>query len=110
MEVEVVKSRWTGERIARLGFLIGRGWDAKRISVDPLIKATPNNVHRQAQRFGLAFREAGEGTPVKLSGEVGLKLDAAASSRGMTREKFLQSFLQIATSEESLIDNIMDDQ
>jgi hypothetical protein len=27
---EIQKSRWTGERIARLGFLLGLGWDAKR--------------------------------------------------------------------------------
>jgi hypothetical protein len=33
---EVHKSRWTGERIARLGFLLGLGWDAKRIAQDPI--------------------------------------------------------------------------
>ena len=27
---EVHKSHWTGERIARLSFLLGQGWDAKR--------------------------------------------------------------------------------
>src|SRR5919197_2630100 len=55
---EIHKSRWTGERIARLGFLLGLGWDAKRIAEDPIIASTPNNVHRQAQRVGLAFRAA----------------------------------------------------
>ena len=50
---EIRKSRWTGERIARLGFLLGLGWDAKRIAEDPIISSTPNNVHRQAQRLSL---------------------------------------------------------
>jgi hypothetical protein len=27
---EIRKSRWTGERIAQLGFLLGLGWDAMR--------------------------------------------------------------------------------
>jgi hypothetical protein len=55
---ETRKSRWTGERIARLGFLLGLGWDAKRVAEDLIIASTPNNVHRQAQRFGLGFRAA----------------------------------------------------
>ena len=55
---EIQKTHWTGERIARLGFLLGLGWDAKRIAEDPIIASTPNNVHRQVQRFGLGFRAA----------------------------------------------------
>ena len=52
---EIRKSRWTGERIARLGFLLGLGWDAKRIAEDPIISSTPNNVHRQAQSSASPF-------------------------------------------------------
>ena len=63
---EIRKSRWTGERIARLGFLLGLGWDAKRIAEDPIISSTPNNVHRQAQRFGLAFRAAAAAMSLRL--------------------------------------------
>jgi len=63
---EILKSRWTGERIARLGFLLGLGWDAKRIAEDPIISSTPNNVHRQAQRFGLAFRAAAVAMSLRL--------------------------------------------
>ena len=38
---EIHKSRWTGERIARRGFRLGLGWDAKRIAEDPIIASTP---------------------------------------------------------------------
>jgi hypothetical protein len=41
-----LKTRWTQERVARLGFLVGQGWDAKRVARDPLIASTATNVHR----------------------------------------------------------------
>jgi hypothetical protein len=36
------KSRWTYQRIARLGFLIGAGWDVRRVADDPIIATTTN--------------------------------------------------------------------
>ncbi len=48
------KTRWTAERVARLGFLIGLGWDAKRVSEDPVISSTSNNVHRQGAAFSVS--------------------------------------------------------
>ena len=51
------------------GFLLGLGWDAKRIANDPIIASTPNNVHRQAQRFGLAFRAAAAALSLRLPPE-----------------------------------------
>ncbi len=57
------KTSWTAERVARLGFLVGQGFGAKRIAEDPLIASTPNNVHRQAQRFGLALSRCGGDQP-----------------------------------------------
>ena len=83
----IPKTRWTAERIARLGFLIGLGWEAKRVAEDPLIVSTPNNVHRQAQRFGLAFR-AVPVSPLRLPPDAAELYDAAAAKRGMTREVF----------------------
>jgi hypothetical protein len=77
---EIHKSRWTGERIARLGFLLGLGWDAKRIAEDPII-AYPNNVHRQAQRFGLAFRAAAAAMSLRLPAEAAACFEAAAAKR-----------------------------
>jgi hypothetical protein len=82
---EIRKSRWTGERIARLGFLLGLGWDAKRIADDPIIASIPNNVHRQAQRFGLAFRAAAAAMSLRPP-DAACHFDAAAVKRGLTRE------------------------
>ncbi len=102
------KTRWTAERVARLGFLIGLGWDAKRVAEDPLIISTANNVHRQAQRFGLAFR-AVPPSPLKLPSEAADLYDAAAAKRGLTREALIRQLLMVAAEDASLLDNILDD-
>ncbi len=83
------KTIWTAERIARLGFLVGQGFAAQRIADDPLIASTPNNVHRQAQRFGLAFREA-MATALRLPPDAAARYDAAAEKRGLTREALIR--------------------
>jgi hypothetical protein len=106
---EIHKSRWTGERIARLGFLLGLGWDAKRIAEDPIISSTPNNVHRQAQRFGLAFRAAAAAMSLRLPAEAAIHFDAAAAARNLTREAMIKLLLLEVASEPHLIDNILDD-
>ncbi len=105
---EIRKSRWTGERIARLGFLLGLGWDAKRIAEDPIISSTPNNVHRQAQRFGLAFRAAAAAMS-RLTPDANTQFEAAAEKRGLTREAMIKLLLLEVASEPYLIDNILDD-
>jgi hypothetical protein len=102
------KTIWTAERIARLGFLVGQGFAAKRIADDPLIASTPNNVHRQAQRFGLAFRDA-LATAVRLPPETAANYDAAAQKRGVTREGLIKLLLTTAAAEPNLLDNILDD-
>jgi hypothetical protein len=102
-------TRWTGERIARLGFLLGLGWDPKRIADDPIIAATANNVHRQAQRFGLAFRAAAA-AGLHLPLDVASGYDAAAAKRRLTREALIRLLLITIAKEPTLIDNILDDQ
>lgn len=103
-----LKTRWTHERVARLGFLVGQGWDAKRVARDPLIASTAANVHRQAHRFGLAFRDTAAGL-FRLPGGAGALYDEAAAKRGLTREGLIQVLLVTAASDASLIDNILDD-
>lgn len=102
------KTRWTAERIARLGFLIGLGWDAKRVAEDPLIISTSNNVHRQAQRFGLAFR-AVPNSPLRLPPDAGDHYDRAAARRGLTREALIRLLLTVVADDVTLLDNILDD-
>ena len=101
------RTRWSFARVARLGFLIGQGWDANRVAVDPMIASTANNVHRQAQRFGLAFREAAS---LRLPPDVMGRLDEAAARRGLNRDGLIRAVLVTAGSEAGLIDNILDDE
>jgi hypothetical protein len=90
--------------------LIGLGWEAKRVAEDPLIISTPNNVHRQAQRFGLAFRaEPAPASPLRLPPEASELYDAAAAKRGLTREALIRLLLVVAAEDQMLLDNILDD-
>jgi hypothetical protein len=107
--MEIQKARWTGERIARLGFLLGLGWDAKRVAADPIIASTPNNVHRQAQRFGLAFRAAAAAMALNLPPAATSYFDAAASKRSLTREAMIRILLLEVAADPNLLDNILDD-
>jgi hypothetical protein len=102
------KTTWTTERVARLGFLVGQGFAAKRIADDPLIASTPNNVHRQAQRFGLAFRDS-KGAALRLPPDSAARFDEAAAKRGVTRETLIRLLLVTAGAEPNLLDNILDD-
>jgi len=106
---EIHKARWTGERIARLGFLLGLGWDAKRVAADPIIASTPNNVHRQAHRFGLAFRAAAAAMSLNLPPDAASHFEAAASKRRLTREALIRILLLEVAADPSLLDNILDD-
>jgi hypothetical protein len=109
IHTEIRKARWTGERIARLGFLLGLGWDARRIAEDPLIASTPNNVHRQAQRFGLAFRAAAAALALRLPPEAASLYDQAAAKRSLTRESMIRLLLLVVAADPALLDNILDD-
>jgi hypothetical protein len=103
-----LKTAWTTERVARLGFLVGQGFAAKRIAEDPMIASTSNNVHRQAQRFGLAFRDS-KPTFLRLPPDAAARYDAAAEKRGLTREAIIRLLLLVAGAEPNLLDNILDD-
>ncbi len=96
-------SRWPARRVA----LIGQGVEAARVARDPLISSTTGNVHRQARRYGLAFRDAT--APVRLPAHIGRRYDSAASQRGVTREELCRLLLVAAGSDDGLIDNILDD-
>ncbi len=106
---EIHKSRWTGERIARLGFLLGLGWDAKRVAADPIIASTPNNVHRQAQRFGLAFRAAAAALSLHLPPDATRNIETAAAKRSLTREAMICILLLEVAGDPNLLENILDD-
>lgn len=98
---------WTRDRVARLGFLVGQGIDVDRVARDPGVATSPGNVRRQVNRFGLALRDA----PLRrrLPAAVEACLDAAATRRGLTRERLIRKLVLAAASEASLLANILDD-
>jgi hypothetical protein len=102
------KIRWTTERIARLGFLIGQGFGAARVAEDPLIDTTANNVHRQAHRFGLAFRDHCPAI-VNLPPDLAFSYDVAAEKRGLTREGLIRQLVLTAGRDPTLLQNVLDD-
>ena len=104
---EIHKARWTGERIARLGFLLGLGWDAKRVAEDPIIASTINNVHRQAQRFGLLFRSVA--TAWHLPPDATSYFEVAAAKRSLTGDAMIRLLLLEVAADPNLLDNILDD-
>ena len=106
--MSAIKTAWPVERVARLGFLVGQGWQAERIASDPAIATTTNNVNRQVQRFGLSLRAAKAGI-LPLPEEHAAVFDGAASRRGKTRAQLVCQLLSMVAAEPVLIDNILDD-
>lgn len=97
---------WSGSRLARLGFLVGLGWDSRDVADDSLIASTPATVRAQARRFGLTFRAA---SGFRLPYAILSRYDAAATRRGLSRDELLHLILINAGSDDALIDNILDD-
>ena len=99
------RTPWTTQRVARLGFLIGLGWTAKRIAADPLIRSTANNVYRQAHRFGLAMSDAPQGhASIRLPLSISGAYDRAAARAGMTREALVRRIVIAAGADQRLLD------
>lgn len=102
---------WTPERVARLGFLVGLGWDGARIAAD--FQTSANNTFRQASRLGLSFREATIANRDTLEGQMsGLTIktfDDAAMSRGISRTELVRRLMLEISCDPVLIDNILDD-
>lgn len=100
--------QWTCRRIARLGFLIGLGWSAKRVAEDSIIATDPNNVHQRAKEFGLSFREA-QTLSLDLSPEAHRRFGDAAERRGLSRDGFACLLLRVIAEHPYLAENILDD-
>jgi hypothetical protein len=100
---------WAASRLARFGFLIGIGWNAKQVAEDPVVATTPSNAHAKASRLGLSFRTAAaQREGLNLAGPRLAYFDAAARRRGLSREGLLHRLLNVV-ADERMIDNILDD-
>lgn len=110
-----MKTRWTSQRIARLGFLVGQGFPAKQIAADPVIAAEPASVQRQATRYGLALRDvlpppaAAQRCLSGLPAAAAKCYEGAAKKRGLTRDALIRLLVMTAATEPNLLDNILDD-
>ena len=103
----IEKSVWTGDRIAKLGYLVGAGLDARRIAAHPKISTTSNNVYRTAQRFGLRFSEVAKS--FQIAPAIATVLEAEAAARGYTLDTVLAKLLSTCAAEPHLIWNVIDD-
>jgi hypothetical protein len=101
---------WTEVRVARLGYLVGIGWDGERIAAD--LGTNANNIYRQAARTGLSFHEATRMRKAMRKAQE-QKPDepifAAAKRRRITRDELIDRLLEQIESDPVLIDNILDD-
>ena len=78
---EIHKSHWTGERIARLGFLrLGR--QTRRQG--PHHHLGPQQCVQAGTKFGLGFRAAAAALALQLPLQAASQFEAAASKRGLT--------------------------
>jgi hypothetical protein len=108
----VRERRWSNERIARLGFLVGLGWNSKRIACDSIISANPRTVLKHAHMYRLSFRAVRSMSfqAPQIPRKVVRVFDVAADKRSITREMLVKMlFLELAR-EPNLLDNILDDQ
>ncbi len=81
---ELPRIGWTGERIARLAYLVGIGKSANEISFDPLVAATPNAIYKIMSRLNLRFRDVPHSVLIRLNPVDYAALDAEADRRRMT--------------------------
>lgn len=100
-------THWNSKRIARLGLLVGLGWDARRISEDPIIDSTPNTVHQRIHKLELSMRE---GQSFEMTMEAQRRFDTAASKRGLTRDALVKRLVHELANDPCLLNNVLDDQ
>jgi hypothetical protein len=89
-------TEWTVERVGRLGFLIGIGYDSAELA--EYFRTTQNNIFRQCSRFKLS-----------LCGARNDAFNLAAKKRGIGRGALLDQLLLEIRMAPVLIDNILDD-
>jgi hypothetical protein len=74
-----------------------------------LILRPTNNVHRQAFRFGLSFRDSLTAQSLRENPEFSEVFEKAANRRGLTRDALIRLLLTEIADEPYLLDNILDD-
>ena len=94
---------WRKERIARLGFLVGRDKSADEIATE--LETSSSSVCQQADRLGLLFRDVPNEIAVTLSPRAGKVLWV----RNCTAAELVKRILEICATEPHLLENILDE-
>jgi hypothetical protein len=101
-------SHWTPQRIARLGFMAGRGFSLTSIMADDTIAARSERAVRvAASRWHLPIGGVGL-LPVALSLDDRHRLDDAARARGTTSAELALALLRVVVQQD-LIKAVIDD-
>lgn len=101
------KMHWTNDRIARLGYLCGIGWDTEATAIS--IGTSPGNIRRQASLCGLSFRSRDALLIIEVPKQEHSFFSNAARKRNITRDELIAHMLNIIATDKNLLDNIMDD-
>ena len=89
------KQAWTAERDAQLCFEAGRGYTAKAIATNPLVRSTEAAVFKRAQRLGISLSTVAPGrlTIRRLPTTTIAAIDRGAQQAQLTREAFASRLL-----------------
>jgi hypothetical protein len=103
-------SHWTPERIARLGFMAGRGFSVASIMADDTIAARSERAVRVAASRWRVPIGGGDGLPLALSLDDRRRLEAAARARGTTSTELAVVLLRVVVQQDLIRAVIDDDQ
>ncbi|MGA9136985.1 MAG: hypothetical protein WBZ39_03495 [Methylovirgula sp.] len=98
---------WSNDRIAMLGFLVGRGWDSKAIA--EALRVSPGAVYKCVRRLGLRFRGGLEVLVVELDPYEISALKGIAAKMNLTPIELAAKILKICAKEPDLVANILDE-
>ncbi len=96
--------KWTGDRIATLGYMVGAGRSPESIAQE--MATTAGNVYRQAARFGLTFRSQ---PSLTMSPHTYQVMKAAANRRGIDTADLVNRVLRLLGADPTLLENVIDD-
>jgi len=96
--------KWTEDRIATLGYMVGAGRSPEMIAEE--MGTTAGNVYRQVARFGLTFRSA---PSLSMSPRTYATFRDAAVKRGIDTATLVNRVLRLMGEDRTLLVNVIDD-
>jgi hypothetical protein len=97
-------TRWTYERVALLGYLVGSGRKVEAAAEE--LGVTAGDVYRQAARFGLSFRAS---PAIGMTNHTYRSIQMAARRRGIDTATLVNRVLKLLGADATLLENCIDD-